>query len=154
MADFDSPFDALSLLSEVLRGDEEMLSLDIGNLVKRYPDVTHEQLVCLLLLRGDLGRNHARDAAAEFVSPEQGERVRDTLHAKSILSQVTEQVRVDMNEPNQQRALGTLPTELRCGNFVIKHRLDMYRRVCHFGALYIYIYTSLNVTALLGKILQ
>ncbi len=89
MADFDSPFDAVSVLAEVLRGDQEMMSLDIGNLVKRYPDVTHEQLVCLLLLRGDLGRNDARDTASEFVSAEAGgERTRATLHARSILSQV------------------------------------------------------------------
>ena len=44
MADFDSPFDALSLLSEVLASDEDMLYLDIGTLVKRYPDVTHDQV--------------------------------------------------------------------------------------------------------------
>ena len=44
MADFDSPFDALALLAEVLASDEEMLYLDIGTLVKRYPDVTYEQV--------------------------------------------------------------------------------------------------------------
>jgi hypothetical protein len=44
MADFDSPFDAIALLSEVLASDEEMLFLDIGTLVKRYPDVTYEQV--------------------------------------------------------------------------------------------------------------
>jgi len=48
MADFDSPFDALALIAEVLGSDEEMLFLDIGTLVKRYPDVTSEQ-VCSLL---------------------------------------------------------------------------------------------------------
>lgn len=44
MADFDSPFDALALLAEVLGSDEEMLFLDIGTLVKRYPDVTYDQV--------------------------------------------------------------------------------------------------------------
>ncbi len=28
-------------------------------------------------------------------------------------------------EPNQQRTLNKLPTELRCRNFVVKHRLSM-----------------------------
>ncbi len=91
MADFDSPFDALAVLAEVLRGDEEMLSLDIGNLVKRYPDVTHEQLVCLLLLRGDMGRNDAKDTAAEFVAPADSADSKantSNIHARSILSQV------------------------------------------------------------------
>ncbi len=45
MADFDSPFDALALLAEVLGSDEEMLFLDIGTLVKRYPDVTFDQVM-------------------------------------------------------------------------------------------------------------
>ena len=44
MADFDSPFDALALIAEVLGSDEEMLFLDIGTLVKRSPDVTSEQV--------------------------------------------------------------------------------------------------------------
>ncbi len=88
MADFDSPFDALTILADILRSDEEMLSLEIGNLVKRYPDVTHEQLVCLLLLRGDLGRNDARDTASESVPADPGDGGRSALHARSILSQV------------------------------------------------------------------
>lgn len=69
-----------------MKSDEEMLSLDIGTLVKSYPDLTHEQLMCLLLLRGDMGRNDARDTANEAV-PE-GNNSKSTLHARSILSQV------------------------------------------------------------------
>ncbi len=53
-ADFDSPFKAIEALSEVLGCDDEMLALDIGTLVKKYPDVTHDQLLCLLNMRGDL----------------------------------------------------------------------------------------------------
>lgn len=49
MADFDSPFDALALLAEVLISDEDMLFLDIGTLVKRYPDITNEQVAVFLL---------------------------------------------------------------------------------------------------------
>ncbi|TRY62619.1 hypothetical protein TCAL_00416 [Tigriopus californicus] len=87
MADFDSPFDALSLLAEVLKSDEELLSLDIGTLVKRYSDITHDQLLCLLLLRGDLSKTVAKEIAQESV-PEGVRNRGGTLHAKSILSQV------------------------------------------------------------------
>merc|ERR1712242_129063 len=60
MADFDSPFDTVSILAEVLASDDEMLSLELGTLCKRYPDVSHEQIFCLLLLRGDLARGDAK----------------------------------------------------------------------------------------------
>jgi len=86
MADFDSPFDTVSTLAEVLGSDEEMLSLELGTLCKRYPDVSHEQILCLLLLRGDLNRTDAKQLTVEFV-PE-GSIANSALHARSILSQV------------------------------------------------------------------
>jgi len=86
MADFDSPFDTVSTLAEVLSSDDEMLSLELGTLCKRYPDVSHDQLLCLLLLRGDIARAEAKQLAGEFV-PEGGT-ANKTLHARSILSQV------------------------------------------------------------------
>ena len=82
MADFDSPFDALALLSEVLKSDSDMIALDIGTLVKRYPDISQDQLICLLMLRGDLNKSDARETAQEY-GPTPG-----ALHAKSIFSQV------------------------------------------------------------------
>merc|ERR1711874_902561 len=85
MADFDSPFDTLNILAEVLASDEEMLSLELGTLSKRYPDVTHDQIFCLLLLRGDMSRGDAKQLASEFVKEGAVSR---TLHAKSVLSQV------------------------------------------------------------------
>jgi hypothetical protein len=89
-ADFDSPFDVLTVLAEVLKSDQEMLSLHIGILVQRYSDVQHEQLLCLLALRGDLERAEARAIASEFVPTDGGERMSGstTLRARSILSQV------------------------------------------------------------------
>jgi len=86
MADFDSPFDTVSTLAEVLGSDEEMLSLELGTLCKRYPDVSHEQILCLLLLRGDLNRTDAKQLTVEFVS--EGGIANSALHARSILSQV------------------------------------------------------------------
>ena len=75
-----------NLSLQVLSSDDEMLSLELGTLCKRYPDVSHDQLLCLLLLRGDLARAEAKQLAGEFV-PEGGA-ANKTLHARSILSQV------------------------------------------------------------------
>ena len=86
MADFDSPFDTVSTLAEVLSSDDEMLSLELGTLCKKYPDVSHEQIFCLLLLRGDLARGEAKNLTAEFVA--EGKTANRTLHARSILTQV------------------------------------------------------------------
>merc|ERR1711892_573943 len=86
MADFDPPFDTVSTLAEVLSSDDEMLSLELGTLCKRYPDVSHEQIFCLLLLRGDLARGEAKQLTSEFVV--EGGTANRTLHARSILSQV------------------------------------------------------------------
>ena len=124
------PFDTLATLAGVLSSDEEMVckqiykpktshldhiywdsqpqvSLELGTLCKKYPDVTHEQLLCLLLLRGDLNkgwvfkpiaqknfsyydffinRRDAKQLASEFVA--EGATANKAFHAKSILSQV------------------------------------------------------------------
>lgn len=85
MADFDSPFDTLAILAEVVSSDDEMLPLELGTLCQRYPDVSHEQIFCLLLLRGDMNRSDAKQLAGEFVAEGGTNR---TLHARSILSQV------------------------------------------------------------------
>ena len=36
-----------------------MIRFDLSALLKRYPDVSHDQLVCLLLLRGDIKKEDA-----------------------------------------------------------------------------------------------
>ena len=87
---FDSPFDALILLAEVLKADEDMLLLDIGTLVKKYPDLSHDQLFCLLMLRGDITRTAAKEMASEGV-PEAADgdyASARRLKVKSILSEV------------------------------------------------------------------
>merc|ERR1712059_248471 len=66
MADFDSPFDTVATLAEVLSSDDEIL--------------------CLLLLRHDLNRGDAKQLASQFI-PEGG-MANTTLRARSILSQV------------------------------------------------------------------
>ena len=85
LADFDSPFKAIEALAEVLGTDEDMIALDIGTLVKKYPDVTQDQLLCLLLLRGDKPKSEAREIAQEYIP----DSIRpSTLQAKSIFSKV------------------------------------------------------------------
>ena len=86
MEDYDSPFDTIALLAEVLAADLEMMSLDLGTLCQRYPDITHDQIFCLLLLRGDLGSRQEAQKMAEDYVKEGGES--KPLHARSIFSQV------------------------------------------------------------------
>ena len=60
-----------SSVMQVVSSDDEMLSLELGTLCKRYPDVSHDQLLCLLLLRGDLARAEAVCCAVlTFLRPE------------------------------------------------------------------------------------
>ncbi|XP_034827059.1 exocyst complex component 3 [Maniola hyperantus] len=61
----DWPFEVMGVLAEVLRcQDIEMLSLDLHGLLEKCPDVSEEQLVRLLALRGDVPRAHVRDTVA------------------------------------------------------------------------------------------
>jgi hypothetical protein len=46
----DDPFKALTIMSEVIRGEADMLSLDIGKLVQDFPDVTSDQVQTLRFL--------------------------------------------------------------------------------------------------------
>ena len=87
MEDYDSPFDTITLLAEVLAADLEMMSLDLGTLCQRYPDITNDQVFCLLLLRGDMASRQEAQKMAEDYVKEGGHN--KPLHAKSIFSQVT-----------------------------------------------------------------
>ncbi|XP_063391613.1 exocyst complex component 3 [Cydia fagiglandana] len=61
----DWPFEVISSLAEVLRcQDIEMLSLDLHGVLDKCPNMSEEQLVRLLALRGDVPRAHVRDTAA------------------------------------------------------------------------------------------
>ncbi len=44
----DAPQEAISALAEVLKSDLEMVSLGLHGFIKKYPDMSQEQLVCLL----------------------------------------------------------------------------------------------------------
>lgn len=80
----DSPFDALPLLAEVLKlKDASLLSLEISGLIKRYPDISVDQLTALVTLRGDVGRMEARQLVTEMI-PEAG----SNTEVKSIFSEI------------------------------------------------------------------
>lgn len=62
VGNFDSPFEIIKRLAEVLRcEDSEILSLDLHSLVEKYPDMSEDQLVRLLSLRGDIPKGEARE---------------------------------------------------------------------------------------------
>ena len=86
-ADFDSPFKAIGgpmgCLAEVIGQSEvDMLILDVGSLVKKYPDISKNQLTSLLKLRGDLKLNEIQEMVDDSIPKEP----KSTLQAKSIFS--------------------------------------------------------------------
>ncbi|KAF4533326.1 hypothetical protein B566_EDAN004447 [Ephemera danica] len=88
VANFDSPFDALNMLAEVLKiEDPEILSLDLHGIVDKYPDITQEHLIQLLALRGDVPKSEIKETVSHILSTNK-ERQRSTA-PKSIFSQVT-----------------------------------------------------------------
>lgn len=81
----DAPQEAISSLAEVVKSDLEMVSLELHGFIKKYPDVTQDQLVCLLTLRGDMSRVDARTMAADLLS----DCAKVTNRKLTIFSQVT-----------------------------------------------------------------
>lgn len=62
-----SPFEALPCLAEVIKlKDNSMLSLEVSGVLKRFSDMTVDQLVALILVRGDVGKNDARQLITEI----------------------------------------------------------------------------------------
>ena len=61
-----------------------MLILDVGSLVKKYPDISQDHLSCLLNLRGDLKANEIKEMVDDSISKEP---ISD-LKARSIFSKV------------------------------------------------------------------
>ncbi|KAK7861654.1 hypothetical protein R5R35_006569 [Gryllus longicercus] len=85
VAKFDSPFEIILSLAEVLKSeDPEILSLDLHGIVDKYPDVTQDHLTHLLSLRGDISRSEAREKVA-YILKNNKSRQRPTI-PKSIFS--------------------------------------------------------------------
>uniref|UniRef100_A0A6M2DID1 Putative exocyst complex subunit sec6 n=1 Tax=Xenopsylla cheopis TaxID=163159 RepID=A0A6M2DID1_XENCH len=65
VGNFDSPFDVVNMLAEVLKcEDADMLSLDLHSLVEKYPAITEDHLLRLLHLRGDIPRTDIKEKVA------------------------------------------------------------------------------------------
>ncbi|XP_015605844.1 exocyst complex component 3 [Cephus cinctus] len=88
VGNFDSPFEIIKRLAEVLRcEDSEILSLDLHSLVEKYPDITEDHLVRLLSLRGDIPRAEAREKVSYIL---EAQRNRKSLQSmpNSIFKQI------------------------------------------------------------------
>lgn len=57
----EDPFDAIVMLAEVLKSDDDMLSFELHRVVEKYPDITDDHLLRLLSLRGDLSKSDIKD---------------------------------------------------------------------------------------------
>lgn len=66
-ADHEDYLQMIIIMSEVVRCESDMLTLDLHNIVDKYPDVTEEQLLRVLHLRGDLARSELRDKVAHVI---------------------------------------------------------------------------------------
>ncbi|KAJ2942695.1 hypothetical protein O0L34_g2165 [Tuta absoluta] len=83
----DWPFEVISMLAEVLRcQDIEMLSLDLHGILEKCPDITEDQLIRLLSLRGDVPRAHVRETVAHVLSTRQPAR---TMAQPSLFKHIT-----------------------------------------------------------------
>lgn len=65
-------FAVLTMLAEVIRlRDTSMMSLEITGLAKKFPDMRRDQLINLLLSRGDLSRSEAQQLVRDTLGDEQ-----------------------------------------------------------------------------------
>ena len=86
--ELDSPFEIIKRLAEVLScEDSEILSLDLHSLVEKYPDISEDQLIRLLGLRGDISRSEAKEKVLYIL---EAQRNRRTLESDphSIFKQI------------------------------------------------------------------
>ncbi|XP_056646544.1 exocyst complex component 3 isoform X1 [Diorhabda sublineata] len=73
----ENPFEAIIMLSEVLKSDDDMLSFELHRVVEKFPDITDDHLLRLLSLRGDLSRSDVREKVAHVDKP-------NVLHKSSV----------------------------------------------------------------------
>ncbi|XP_057373796.1 exocyst complex component 3-like [Daphnia carinata] len=77
---------AISALAEVIKCDSEIITLELINFIKKYPDVSQDQLTYLLSLRGDFGRLEARQRVTDLLSSSsKGEVARSTIFSLIIV---------------------------------------------------------------------
>ena len=104
-ADFDSPFKAIGgpmgCLAEVISQSEvDMLILDVGSLVKKYPDISKDQLTSLLNRRGDLKPDEVQEMIEDSIPKEP----KSALQAKSIFSKFKVEVSTSKNPFSENKS--------------------------------------------------
>lgn len=67
--DEDEEFEAIVMLSEVVKSDDDMISFELHRVLEKYPDITEDHLLRLLSLRGDLSRSDIKDKVAHVDRP-------------------------------------------------------------------------------------
>ncbi|XP_052762929.1 exocyst complex component 3-like [Mya arenaria] len=73
--DEEVTFAILPMMAESLKlKDTSMLSLEIAGMMKRFPDIRLDQMINLLLCRGDMSRSEARQMVIETVGEEKAQR--------------------------------------------------------------------------------
>lgn len=88
IGNFNSPFEIIKRLAEVLRcEDSEILSLDLHSLVEKYPDMTEDHLVRLLGLRGDISRSEAREKVSYILEAQRNRKTPQSI-TPSIFKQI------------------------------------------------------------------
>lgn len=65
----DDEFEAIVMLSEVIKSDDDMISFELHRVLEKYPDITEDQLLRLLNLRGDLSRSDIKEKVANVDRP-------------------------------------------------------------------------------------
>lgn len=80
----DDPFQILIMFAEVLKSIDDMLSFDLHRLVEKYPDVTEDQLLRLLYLRGDVTRSDCKEKISYVLKSRP-----KTLQHTTILREIT-----------------------------------------------------------------
>ncbi|CAH1153644.1 unnamed protein product [Phaedon cochleariae] len=65
----ENHFDAVIMLAEVLKSDDDMLSFELHRVVEKYPDITEDHLLRLLSFRGDLSKSDIKDKVLHVDKP-------------------------------------------------------------------------------------
>ncbi|KAG5899460.1 hypothetical protein JTB14_015313 [Gonioctena quinquepunctata] len=73
----ENAFDAVVMLAEVLKSDDDMLSFELHRVVEKYPDISEDHLQRLLSLRGDLSKSDVREKVSHIDKPK-------VLHKSSV----------------------------------------------------------------------
>lgn len=83
--DDEDPLLILIIFAEILKCEDDMLSFDLHRIVEKYSDITEDQLLRLLYLRGDLSKSDLKEKVAYVLK----ETKPKSVHQSSILKEIT-----------------------------------------------------------------